>query len=154
MNQISRTYRILSLALAFLMFNTSVGFTLDMHLCQGHLRSFSLLGKARNCAEMAGAESGASCTVHAARATYRTGCEVEQQGCCTNRSVHVQNDQNRVVQNVDVHVSSVSGLTGILPVPFFRGVIHPSENNHPAFSHYRPPLILRDIPVFVQSFRL
>ena len=35
--------------MAFLMFFTSIGFSMDIHYCQGHLKSISLLGKAKNC---------------------------------------------------------------------------------------------------------
>ena len=46
---ISKTQRALSLSLAALMFTSSVSFSMDMHLCQGHIKSVSFFGKAKSC---------------------------------------------------------------------------------------------------------
>jgi len=45
----SRTQRALSLALVMLMVTSSVSFSMDLHLCQGHIKSVSLFGEAKAC---------------------------------------------------------------------------------------------------------
>ena len=42
-------HRITALTMAFLMFFTSVGFSVDIHYCKGDLKSFSLIGEASAC---------------------------------------------------------------------------------------------------------
>ena len=54
MNSFSSTYRLIALMMAFLMFFTSAGFTMDMHYCGGELKSVSFFGKAKTCHDMAG----------------------------------------------------------------------------------------------------
>jgi len=44
--------RVISLLLAFLLGFTSVGYSIDLHFCQGHLKSVALIGKAKSCHEM------------------------------------------------------------------------------------------------------
>ena len=53
MNKISNTYQFTALMLAFLMFFTSTGFAINVHYCQGELKSFSFFGKSKTCNEMA-----------------------------------------------------------------------------------------------------
>ena len=63
MKSTSITYRIIALTMAFLMFFTSVGFTVDMHYCQGKLKTFNFFGKAKSCHEVG--EGMKDCPFHA-----------------------------------------------------------------------------------------
>lgn len=44
-----KTQRTISLSLAALMFTSSVSFSMDIHVCQDHIKSWSLFGKAQTC---------------------------------------------------------------------------------------------------------
>ena len=46
---LSKTQRALSLSLAAVMLTSSVSFSMDMHLCQGHIKSVSFFGKVKSC---------------------------------------------------------------------------------------------------------
>lgn len=77
------TKRGISLTLAFLITLTSVGFSADVHYCQGQLRSFALFGTAKSCHEKA---SISKCHLKSTdeRSTDKKTCSVDSNDCCNN----------------------------------------------------------------------
>ena len=149
MNAINYTYRFIALFLALLMFVTSVGFTVDMHYCNGELKSFSLIGKAKSCHEKA----KAPCPHHKKMMADNQGDAIDTKSCCNNKMLHFQSDQDKQVQNFDIKVSPPlqQFITAFVTAFFTDGF---TQNDRPTFVHYKPPLIKRDIPVLTQSFLL
>ena len=146
------TYRLVALTLALLMFFTSVGFTMDMHYCQGKLKSFSLLGKAKNCHEKAA--KMANCPHHqkmTADTKQENGCSMDQKDCCQNRMLHVQADQDLQKPAIDfLHNHQLQQFVVAYVLTFFSNQIISTDTI--AFARYKPPLIPRDIPVLFESF--
>lgn len=70
------TYRIIAMTMAFLMFFTSVGFSMDVHYCKGEFKSFSLIGEASSCHSVK-----KSCPHHKAMQVAEKG------DCCSNEQV-------------------------------------------------------------------
>lgn len=147
----SSLYRVIALSLAFLMCFTSVGFAIDMHYCQGQLKSIGILGKAKNCHEMAQAMK--NCVHHQKMVVQQEGCSKEDRDCCEHKTFYAQSDQDQHLSMTDFKISSslqqfvVAYVSVFLSKPLWHTAI-------PDYKHYKPPLIPKDIPVLVQSFLL
>ncbi len=146
------TYRIIAGFLAILMFFTSAGLAVDMHYCQGQLKSFNLFGKAKNCHEMM--KANASCPHHQKMATaLEDGCAEDEKDCCQNKTIFLEADQDQVqAVNSFVVDQSTQLFVAAFINTFFNEVFIKKET--PAFARYKPPLIVRDVPVIFQSFLL
>ncbi len=151
MNSISLIYRFFAISMAVLMFITSVGFVLDMHYCQGQLKSVNFIGKAQNCHEMAA--SMKACPHHQQLTEQTNACSMEQKGCCENRLTHVQSQQDQELVsstfgfNNQLQQFAIAYLVAFLSEDLITRLV-------PAFTHYKPPLIPRNIPVLFESFLL
>ena len=154
MKSASFTYRIIALTMAFLMFFASVGFTVDMHYCQGKLKTFSFFGKAKSCHDMG--EGMKDCPFHAKMKTAdkSDGNTIHKKGCCSNKTLHFQADDDQ--QN---HLNKV----GVFPVQlqyfviaFAEIFINASfvEIKKSSFARYKPPLIPRNIYVLLETYLL
>ena len=154
MNLILSTYRLIALILAFLMFSTSVGFALDMHYCSGKLKSVNFFGKAKTCHEMTVEAPMKNCPHHQKMVEQIQGCSIENKDCCENKTLRFQSDQDQQVQTFDFVVNKqLQQFITAYVVIFFNNNFS-IESDTPSFAHYKPPLILRDIPVLIQSFLL
>ncbi len=150
MQKKSNTYRILALSLAFLMFFTSAGLSIDMHFCQDSFKSFSLIGKAKNCHELA---QTSTCKHHKVPAQEETGEKTDKKDCCENRTVTLDSDQDQQIQTIDFTLTKeIKQFVTAYIYAFHQDKI--TEEESISFALYRPPLIQRDIPILIQSFLL
>ncbi|MCB0523423.1 MAG: hypothetical protein H6576_03485 [Lewinellaceae bacterium] len=154
MHKTSLTYRITALLLAFSMFFSSKGFLVDMHYCRGTLKSVSFIGKARNCHDLARAASHhkSGCRHHQKVVQKSSGC-ADDKNCCSNKTVHIQSDQDQQAPGYADLALSISFQPFVLysPPTLSLGGLTPDRETL-IFEHYKPPLIPRDIPVLMQSF--
>ena len=149
----SITYRIISLSLAFLMFSTSVGFAVDMHYCQGKLKSVSFFGKAKTCHDMTDVTQMNNCPHHKKVMKQIENCSKEdKKDCCDNKTVHIHSDQDQAIQTLDFTNKQIPQFVIAYVVAFFN--INLINSNIPSFSIYKPPIVPKDIPVLIQSFLL
>lgn len=153
MSPINNTYRIISLTLALLMFFTSTGFSIDMHFCGDNLKSVNMLGKAKNCYELAKTVSPKDCLQHQKIKKETTGCSMDKKDCCQNRSLNLQADLTLENQSSEFTMSQQlqDFVIAYLVVLLEDRIV---ETDTPSFADYKPPIIPRDIPVLVQSFLL
>lgn len=152
MYQNNNTYRIIAFSLALLMFMTSVSFAVDMHYCQGNLKSFSLFGKAKNCHEMAQAK--AACPHHAKVATTtELGCSISKKDCCENKTFYFQFDEN---QETQTNEWAISPTTQLFLVAYITTFISPTRVVKSVQHHflYKPPLLRLHRLILFQSFLL
>ena len=149
MNKRKGTYRISALLLVALMLFSTVGFSLDMHFCQGKLVSSSFFGDAPNCLEKAGLKNTKVCANHKTPSSP----SFKKKSCCEDKLLHFQSDQDLNTQKTDFVISPQLQvfLTAYVLV-FTDWTSFKAET--PRFSLYKPPLLRRDIPVLVQSFLL
>ncbi len=150
---IKKSYRLLASFMALLMFTTSVGFSVDMHFCQGQLKSFNLFGKAKACHEMVRNSPMPNCPHHQKMMEQMEGCSKGKKGCCENKTLHFQFDQDQRVQNYEFVVSRQFKHFVTAFVAVFFNNIYIEKDLH-SFAHYKPPLIQQDIPILIQSFLL
>ena len=152
MSRTNSIYRFIALTLALLMFTTSVGFAVDMHYCQGQLKSVSFFGKAKNCHEMSSGDSMKNCPHHKKMMKQNSNSSIDKNDCCDNKTMHFQSDQDQVFQTLDFTNKQAQQFILAYVAVFFNSRL--IETDTPTFAKYKPPLVLRDIPVLVQSFLL
>lgn len=149
MNKINKTYRFLTFCLIFLVFLSSVGFTVDMHFCSNELKSISFIGKAKPCHE----HSLNQCPFHKKMMKQSADGSKVAKNCCENKTFHFQSDQDQQIQTFDFQITQPAQLFLAVYVELF---FTNSSNNKDiiAFTRYKPPIIPRDILVLIQSFLL
>ena len=148
-------YRFVALTMALLMFFSSMGLAMDMHYCGGKLKSVSLFGEAKTCHELAAEENAPmkNCPHHKKMMAEKQDCS-EAKNCCSNKTVHLQADQDQQVQNADFTVSNQlkQFVTAYVTI-FFLNDLNVERETTP-FAHYQPPLIPKDISILHQIFLL
>ena len=154
MKSTSITYRIIALTIAFLLFVTSVGFTVDMHYCQGKLKTFSFFGKAKSCHDIG--EGMKNCPFHAQmkQANKSKSNTISKKGCCSNKTLHFQSDQdqpNQLNNALVINPQLQSFVIAFVEIFINSSVI---ETDKPSFVLYKPPLIPRDIYVLLETYLL
>jgi len=143
-----RKYRPGAILLALLMFTTSVGIPMDMHYCGGQLKSVAFFGKARRCSELAVPAKG--CQFH--QVPSQAEPTLARKKCCTDKTAFLELDQNKEISPVpQLSAPQQLLLTAYVLVNWWSPT---AASNEVAFHRYKPPLPPRDIPVWVQSFRL
>lgn len=129
---------ILSVTLASVMLASSIGVTVNMHICGGHVQSTALFLKADACGNMP-----MDCA--------STSSKMKSGGCCQEKSIVVKGKETSAeVQSAVQWHPSFEFVAVILPV-LYTFVNAPAPANV-AFAHYKPPLPDRDIPVLIRSF--
>jgi hypothetical protein len=82
------TYRIgkiLAGFMAILVLVSTMGFSLDYHVCQGSIKSFAINGEAESCIEMAGLEAPEVCLETELKHSSNAD-QLQKKECCTNVS--------------------------------------------------------------------
>ena len=153
MKSLKITYRLFALTMAFVMFATSANFALDMHFCQGKLKSISLFGQSDSCCQKANSDLKMNCSANEKLVETSNDCSISQTKCCNNQSVLLQSDQDQPAEIVDVLLSDQLQKFVIAYVAVFiqKDFIQKST---PTFLYYQSPIISRDIYVLFQSFLL
>lgn len=154
--KIRNTYhRFIALSLATLMLVTSMSFSVDMHFCKDELKSFSLVGQAEVCHPIKAKEKTETnaCPFHQKIQKEKASSQIQEKGCqktcCDNQKILIDFDEN-LVQITTRELSNLSFISST-PIQYIQNRIVQSIYPH---QNYHPPLLNRDIPIFVQSFLL
>ena len=134
--------------MALMMLTTSIGFAMDLHYCQGNLKSISFFSKAKKCHDMV---AMTNCSHHQEQQEQSQSCS-EEEDCCQNETFQFQSNQEKAIQTFDFVVNKqlqqfLTAYVMVLTMSF-------DEIDTIPYTYYKPPLIHRDIPVLVQSFLL
>ena len=150
----NRTLRIVSLCLAFMLFASSTGFSIDFHYCQGELKSTQINGKAKKCHELAGKTK--HCAHHQDQETSvdKTCSEDESDDCCSNEIEYFKSDQDQINSVQTINTEILSSYFLIAFVNTYLGNVGLENAQKCRFRVYKPPLIPKDIPIVHQSFLL
>jgi len=140
--------------MAILVLVSSTGFSIDVHYCQGQLKSFSLLGKAKSCHQEVKKQHckkhKKSCQSALSNQEKLSSCK---KNCCSNKTFKVEsNDEAKKLQSLKLSQKQVQFITVFVQVFLLEKtdlsrIILPHLN-------YIPPLMNKDIPVLIQSFLL
>lgn len=122
------TYRFTAFLLAGLMFFTSSGFVLGKHQCEMEQNSMQ-------------EKVVSSCT--------ETGC---QKGCCSTELEYFKLDQDQQTTQAEFQLTDELNQFITAFASVFLSNTSLQQTERPKYFLYKPPLILRDIPVLIQSF--
>jgi hypothetical protein len=139
--------------MAFLIGVTSISFSMDMHFCQGNLKSINLFGKAKDCHAL---KRNAHKHCHASKAICHPKHKNERlsgKACCTNKLVSVSGLDHPV--SLDQPVSESSSQTSVWTITthYFqlgKDLCHALIRK---FRDYKPPLPDRNLGILFQVFR-
>jgi hypothetical protein len=149
----TKIYRFIALSLALVVFTSSVSFSADVHYCQGEFKSMSFVGKAKTCHDIEATAPMKNCKHHQKAKAAQKSCGGETNGCCDNKSFNYDLDQDQQIQNVDFVVNKqVEQFIAAYVFSFYTNIT--VEKEAIACEYYKPPLIPKDIPVFIQSLLL
>ena len=142
---INRLHKIFAVAMAFLVFFASIGYAVDVHYCKGEFKSFSLMGKAKSCHEMA-----TGCPHHSGKSK-----KISKKGCCTNSLVKVDNIKINygIATTIDAPIFGNPQLFEI-PYNIFWNNIIVTEEVTPLVDIGKDPLPSRDIYALFETYLL
>lgn len=154
MKIINRTYqRIIALTLAFMMLITSVSFAVDMHYCNGKLKSVSLFGKAKSCHEKTVTNKKPVCPYHQKMQKQSTDDKMNKNDCCENRTTIIQADDDRSKSDLVAPTFQELQQFAIAYLLVFHKIITNDKQSIQEIS-YQSPFITRDIYVLSEAFLL
>lgn len=114
-----------ALLLCSIVLFSSFGFTLNMHLCQGEVKTISFVGEAQKCVEM---KESDICN------SKNSPVSLTKKKCCSDASIKAETS----TQNIPVITNQVQNLVlGINPYAKFVAAIIPEIKSD--IIHYHPP---------------
>jgi hypothetical protein len=126
--------RILSILLAGIVLISSIGVTVNQHICMGQVRSSALFVKAKSCGMM------------------EMTSLMKGKGCCDEKTILVKSKATNARTVSTISVAPSFHVIAII-LPFLYNILEfnsPNASSH--FAFYKPPLIDHDITVLVQVF--
>lgn len=148
------SYKLIALSMALLMFSSSIGFSMDVHFCGNELQSVNFFGTAKSC-EMMKVEKVVN---HECCETNQNDVEkcdnpiMEQGSCCHNETIVFESNGDS--KSFDFSFEQIQQVV-VLAVLFFPNFdlfeLFAEKSN---YIQYDPPLILKDISILHQVFRI
>lgn len=124
--------------LAILVFLNATSFSMSMHLCMGEVKNLAFFQTADAC-------ENARFPIN-----KEDTCEhINTKNCCEDRTVLIEGNQELVTETLDTfkNLDSIAVVYAVL-----ISLVSRSSETTDSFETYIPPLILKDIPVLIQSF--
>jgi hypothetical protein len=131
--------------LAFLLLISTSGFMVSKHFCQGELKSIALLVQATPCHQN---KAMKHCPMHAA--SDQNG-EQESKGCCDTENDFVKAENEQLATEMEPHLIDYPVLLAVLAVLVGLEVVEEDAKTR-QFLTYKPPLLVCDLPVRLQTF--
>ena len=141
--------QLISIGLSFWMVFISMGFSMNLHICQDQIKTLSIIGEIENCQTMKNCSSKKHCEVMVEeQSDYSTQC---QNDCCTEESIWLKSDQEQFKVNLE-NVVPESTIQFLLA--FTKSLQNnDNDNSNVSFVDYNPPPLIGNIYKAVQSFR-
>jgi hypothetical protein len=146
----------MALFMAFLMFSSSIGFSMDIHFCGNELKSFSFFGEAEPCEMMQVEqknESTRSCC-HSPKKEIKSchNKEVTKGNCCHNERLVLDNGGEFESSNISIEQFQQVLFTVILFSKNFY--LFETSKEQVTYAHYNPPPLIKDVSILHQVFRI
>ena len=126
--------------LASLVLIASIGVTVNLHLCGGNVQSIALFVKAQ------------PCKMEMPKPCHGNKIQSKRNGCCEEESILLKGKETTAeLKTVTELTPSFNLISVILPV-LYSIIEVDSFSASPRYAHYKPPIVERDITVFVRSF--
>lgn len=131
---------IVSVFLASIVLISSIGATIYLHLCGGSVQSIALFVKAQ------------PCKMEMPKSCHGNKNQTKRTGCCEEESILLKGKETTAeLKTVTELIPSFNLISVILPV-LYSIVEVDSYSASPRYAQYKPPIVERDITIFVQSF--
>lgn len=138
--------RILNIVLALLVFISSTGFTVNSHFCKDRLKDSRIFVKAKDCYEKQRAEKKTARSCH----VKKQSCD---NNCCKNTSEYFKLEQDQ-----QLSIFKLKPFTQTVFIAVLWILYYPDHQVYNArlfkFFNFKPPPIVYDIPVLLQTFLL
>lgn len=152
-------FRVFHISLAILVYLSSIGFSLNRHFCKNELKAVSILLPAATCVQLGCASSEHIRPVLAEPEHKHGSCCKKQDApikpgdCCQDVREYLQLDPLVKIQDHADSFGQPPAAQAIAPVlsVWSLPVLQPAGLQW-EFLHFRPPLLIRDIPVLIQCF--
>ena len=129
--------------LAVLLFISSAGFVVNKHYCQNELKSMALFHKAEPCHQD---KATKSCPMHSSG-------EKEKKDCCDDKTEYVKATDEQIAPSFQIDLQYAPALVAAIFVVF--NIERPAlDSNTLHYLSYKPPIVLNDLSVLLQVFRL
>ncbi|PHI21214.1 hypothetical protein CEQ90_04120 [Lewinellaceae bacterium SD302] len=125
---------------------SSSGVVFSKHYCQGELKSIAFFSEAESCHD---SKKARSCPFHPPVEEDKE--EPTRKDCCEDESEIIKLDEDIEVPQFDLDLPEYQQLVAVLLVTaelFSSG----SDSKTLHYLNYKPPLIVRDLPVSLQTF--
>ncbi|MEL7220741.1 MAG: hypothetical protein AAGJ93_05440 [Bacteroidota bacterium] len=137
--------KVFHIILAFFLLLSSTGLLVSKHYCQGELKSMTLFFEAQSCHQP---QKMKNCPMHAMLSG--TPDDKEQKGCCDTQMDWLKTDLKQVINSTD-QIPSFQFEANLTPLPVAITAINWHESTHP-FTTYKPPLLVYELPIRLQTF--
>ena len=137
--------RFLNIILAFLIFVSSTGFTINSHFCKNELKDMRLFFKADDCYKKYYAQK------------TKQSCHLKKKSCanncCNNTSDYYKLDQDQQLSSFDFKAFNSPQLVAVLWI-LTNLNLPATYSKSTDYLNYKPPLIVCNLPVDLQTFLL
>ncbi|MCI5092686.1 hypothetical protein [Phaeodactylibacter sp.] len=141
---ITKAFHIL---LAVLLLISSTGLVLSKHYCNGDLKSTALFAEAAPCHQN---KKLKSCPAHGTMPVSDEDAP-QKKGCCDTETDFVKVDDDQVEASLEFNLFDYPALFATLVVlAGFSPVDEDDKSRH--YFTYKPPLLICDLPVRLQTF--
>jgi len=135
-------------ALSLWMLLSTSGLILNKHFCRNELQKFSLFVEAEDCHR---ADSSDLCPLHHT-ASHDNPDHEKENDCCENQTDLFKLDEVKTSETWNVYDGAKLKLLAIALVSIKYYL--PSSISFPSFLHYKPPPLVCNLPVRLQTFLL
>ena len=138
----------LHIALIFTVLLSSMGFVIQKHFCQNELKGVSVFVKATSCHKNAADET--SCPMHGSE-KHNHDDNQKKKGCCDDKAELVKLDQEFQTESFQIQLQNDPIFLGIISLAL-RLTSLEEDTSLPHFLNYKPPLLVCDFTVSLQTF--
>ena len=154
MNNQKITYQLGAIFLSFLMLFSTIGFSMDIHFCGGHVDNFAFYGQADECSMMkkGTSEETPSCHQKVEKKCHSHSDKnaISKKNCCENESYVLQTIEDGQtsnsfeIANFDLTIVTVFILSNFNLFEF--------ETKRAEYFNYSPPILNDDVTILHQLF--
>lgn len=140
--------------MALLVLVSSTGFSIDLHYCQGKVKSFSFFGEAQSCHQPAKV-SHCSKKRKACHAPISDQTQVEdcKKNCCTNQTLTIaSNEEAKQLESSEITAQDHSKQ--LLPILLYNPKWLSTYKTKSPYLNHIPPLLNKNLRLLIQTFLL
>lgn len=135
------------------MLTSSVGLSIDMHYCQGNLKSLVLFGKAKSCHETKETKTCHHKKMASSNKQDKNINKTPKDNCCHNENITISKT------NLDLQHPQFNSFTNVqlkFIASYLVCFLNNDQNNNlqSHYSQYIPPLPHNDVQILYQVFRI